>query len=73
MNKFFKNKLVNKKKKEIKKIKKKKKKKNLEIIWRLLFGIGTLPAIGIFYHRWTAKESKEFRRHSISDMRKKRF
>jgi len=48
-------------------------KKNLEIIWRLLFGIGTLPAIGIFYHRWTAKESKEFRRHSISDMRKKGF
>jgi len=48
-------------------------KKNLEIIWRLLFGIGTLPALGIFYHRWKAEESVEFRRQSISYMKDEGF
>ena len=36
------------------------KKSNLDIIWRTLFGIGTLPAMIIFYFRWTAEESTHF-------------
>ena len=33
---------------------------NLDIIWRVLFGIGTLPAIVIFFFRWNAEESTHF-------------
>jgi len=39
-------------------------KKNLEIIWRLLFAIGTLPAICILYPRWKAEENNHFSAHN---------
>ena len=32
----------------------------LDYIWRILFGIGTLPAIFIFYFRWNSRESSHF-------------
>lgn len=33
---------------------------NLEIIWRLLFGLGTVPALFILYPRFKAEESHHF-------------
>ncbi|TYZ60891.1 hypothetical protein PybrP1_001463 [[Pythium] brassicae (nom. inval.)] len=36
-------------------------KERLEIVWRLLFGLGVLPACIVCYYRFTAEETEAFK------------
>lgn len=40
--------------------------KNLELIWRMLFGIGTIPALLILYPRYRAEENVHFKTNQFA-------